>query len=86
MTWAQTKEAVRGGAPPHKNNLIGTAAGGVLKSVCLKLITSSKFSPFILVLQLDCSLTNWKLRSCWSLALNIGLRKIAKRTQDFVNL
>ncbi len=31
-----------GEAPPHKDNLIGSAAGGVLKSVCLKLVTSSK--------------------------------------------
>ncbi len=30
------REAVRGGAPPHKNNLIGTAAGGVSKLVALK--------------------------------------------------
>ncbi len=30
------KEAVRGGAPPHKNNLIGKAAGGVSKLVPFK--------------------------------------------------
>ncbi len=44
--WARPKEAVQGGALPHKNNLIGTAAGGVPKSFCLKLITSSKTVPF----------------------------------------
>ncbi len=39
-------KAMRGEAPPHKNNLIGSAAGGVLKSVCLKLVTSSKIALF----------------------------------------
>ncbi len=35
-------ETVRGGALPRKNNLIGTGAGGVLKSVCLKLANSAR--------------------------------------------
>ncbi len=39
-------KAVLGEAPPHNNNLIGSAAEGVLKSVCLKLVTSSKIALF----------------------------------------
>ncbi len=48
-------KAVRGEAQPHKDNLIGSAAGGVLRSVCLKLVTSSEIalssSSFIIALQ-----------------------------------
>ncbi len=62
---------MRGEAPPHKNNLIGSAAGDVLKSVCLKLL-----QPLARLR------TTWKLH--WTLALNIRLRKRAKRIQDFV--
>ncbi len=38
--------------PPHKKYLIGSAAGGVLKSICLKLDTSFKIalSCFALIL------------------------------------
>ncbi len=39
-----------GEAPPHKNDLIGSAAGGVLKSVCLKLDTSFKIALFCFAL------------------------------------
>ncbi len=47
MRWCEHgQEAVRGEAPPHKNNLIGSAAGDVLKSICLKLVTSSKIALF----------------------------------------
>ncbi len=42
------KEAVRGGAPPHKNNLIGTATVGVFKLVPLKMNNTA----------LECSLSS----------------------------
>ncbi len=77
-----------GEAPSHKDNLIGSAAGGVLKSICLKLVTSSKIALFLLLLLSlhrvsTCAWTTWKLR--WTLASKIGLRQLAKRIQDLTS-
>ncbi len=67
-----------GGAPPHNNNLIGRSPVGVLKSVCLKLTTTAGSSS-------TCSLADDPEASvALDPRLNIGLRKLAKRIQDFV--
>ncbi len=63
------KKAVRGGAPPHKNNLIGIAAGGVSRLVPLKMNNAALESlSFILALQLARLRTTWKHR--WTIAFN----------------
>ncbi len=73
-----------GGAPPHKNNLIGRSPVGVQKSVCLKLTTT--FGTLSLLLHSStCSLAdNPEASVALDPCLNIGLRKRAKRIQDFV--
>ncbi len=79
------KEAVRGGAPPHKNNLIGTAAVGGSKSSGLKMSTTV-FSGSLLLLAR--SMTNRKLRlhlhwSRWNTALPSGWSWLTKRIHNF---
>ncbi len=73
------KEAVWGGMPPHKNNLIGTAAVGVSKLVPLKTNNTAldlSRSPR----SSTCSLANDPEASvALDPRLNIGLRKRAKR-------
>ncbi len=73
-----------GGAPPHKNNLIGRSPVGVLKSVCLKLTTT--FGTLSLNPRSSmCSLADDPEASVTlDTRLNIGLRKLAKRIQDIV--
>ncbi len=73
-----------GGAPPHNNNLIGRSPVGVLKSVCLKLTTTAGIALSSLRSS-TCSLADDPEASvALDPRLNIGLRKLAKRIQDFV--
>ncbi len=73
--WYAPKDMGR--APPHKNNLIGRSPVGVLKSVCLKLATTFETLFIYLYIYPEASVA-------LDTRLNIGLRKLAKRIQDFV--
>ncbi len=69
-------EVVRGKAPPHNSCLIGLAAGGVLKSICLKLANSLKIALFLRSrVSTCCSLTSWTRISRQTIQKNPRLRK-----------
>ncbi len=73
---------MRGGASPHKNNLIGTAAVGGSKSSWLKLNTTAFSSSLLLLAH---SLTNRNLR-IHLIALPSGYSRLSKRIQHFVKV